>query len=390
VASGHGGTFRALQGNDEITAKGASKMAMKNQARDFVNIIRTLQLDDIRAQLARQPLLLVIGPDARTAQQFAFALAGADTPDEQAARATTTVATPDVLNGLRVGPAPYDAVLLLDPTPDIRQHPVVRQIVSDQRQTAVLAVMTQPGTAVDPGIPSIVVPDPTNPQSLHTVRARLVSMLHPDRRLAWGRAFAGFCQPITDLLIEQTARANAQFAIMADITARIPMFGNIAATSADFLVLTKNQLILAYQLAAINGRDLSDQKIVLMNAAPYLVAGLGWRELSHRAVRLIPGASWVPKGVIAYGGTVAAGALARTLANPDGVRAWLQGVQEGTKTSLGVGNARMQGLKERVGGLIGTVEDRFGSRTHLRPKWQRDRTPGRELAPPVHVVPAAD
>jgi hypothetical protein len=365
-------------------------MAMKNHARDFVNIIRTLQLDDIRAQLARQPLLLVIGPDARVAQQFAFALAGADTPDEQAARATTTVATPDVLNGLRIGPAPYDAVLLLDPTPAIRQHPVVRRIVSDQRQTAILAVMTQPGMEIDPGIPSIVVPDPTNPQSLRTLRTRLVSMLHPDRRLAWGHAFAGFRQPITDLLIEQTARANAQFAIMADITARIPMFGNIAATSADFLVLTKNQLILAYQLAAINGRDLSDQKMVLMNAAPYLVAGLGWRELSHRAVRLIPGASWVPKGVIAYGGTVAAGALARTLSNPDGVRAWLQGVQEGTKTSLGVGNARMQDVKERVGGLIGSVEDRFGSRTHLRPKWRHDPIPSPALAPPVHVVPAAD
>ena len=75
---------------------------------------------------------------------------------------------------------------------------------------------------------------------------------------------------------------------------------------------------------------------------------------------------------------------------PDGVRAWLHGVQEGTKTSLGVGNARMQGVKDRVGGLIGTVEDRFGSRTHLRPKWQRDPQPGLELAPPVHVVPAAD
>lgn len=365
-------------------------MAMKNHARDFLNIIRTLQLDDVRAQLAQSPLLLVVGPDARAAQQFAFALAGADSPDEEAARGTTTVATPDVLNGLEVGPTPYDAVLLLDPTPAIRQHPVVRRIVGDQRQTAVLAVTTKPGAETDPGIPSIVVPDPADPQSLRALRERLVSLLHPDRRLAWGRAFAGFRQPITDSLIEQTARANAQFAIMADLTARIPMLGNIAATSADFLILTKNQLILAYQLAAINGRDLSDQKTVLLNAAPYLVAGLGWRELSHRAVRFIPGASWMPKGVIAYGGTVAAGALARVLSDPEGVRAWLQGVQEGTKTSLGVGNARMQGVKDRVGGLVGAVEDRFGARTHLRPTWRRDPKPSLDPGPPVHVVPAAD
>jgi hypothetical protein len=365
-------------------------MALKNHARDFLSIIRTLQLDDLRGQLAQPPLLLVIGPDARVAQQFAFALAGGDMPDEAAARRTITVASPDLLDGLQVGPTPYDAVILLDPTPTIRQHPVVGRIVTDQRQTAILAVLTGATAGIDPGIASIAVADPTNPQSLQAVRTRLVAMLHPDRRMAWGRTFSGFRQPITDSLIEQTARANAQFAIMADITARIPMIGNITAASADFLILTKNQMILAYQLAAINGRDLSDQKTVLLNAAPYLVAGLGWRELAHRSVRLIPGASWLPKGVIAYGGTVAAGAMARALANPEGVRAWLQGVQEGTKTSLGVGNAKMHGVKERVGGLIGAVEDRFGSRTSIQPKWRRSSNPALESGPPVHVIPAAD
>jgi hypothetical protein len=168
------------------------------------------------------------------------------------------------------------------------------------------------------------------------------------------------------------------------------MIGGLASTGADFFVLTKNQLILAYELAAIHGRDLSDQKMVMMNAAPYLLAGLGWRELATRAVRVIPGASFLPKGVIAYGGTVASGILARTLANPDGVRAWLRGVQEGTKTSLGVGNSRMQGVKERIGGLVGSVEERFGDRTHLAAKWQRHPDTRLSVSPPVHVIPAAD
>ncbi|HEY8293269.1 MAG TPA: hypothetical protein VIG44_12310 [Thermomicrobiales bacterium] len=365
-------------------------MALKNHAKDFLSIMRTVQVDDLQAQIAQPPLALVVGPDARTAQQFAFALAGAETPDAETARRTMTVATPDVLDGLQVGPLPYDAVLLLDPTPAMRQHPVLRRIISDQRQTAVLAILTVPGTVPDPGIPSITVGDPTNPQSLHTLRARLAPMLHPDRRVAWGRAFVGFREPLTNYLIEQTARANAQFAIMTDITARIPMIGGLASTGADFFVLTKNQLILAYQLAAIHGRDLSDQKMVMMNAAPYLLAGLGWRELATRAVRVVPGASFVPKGVIAYGGTVASGMLARTLANPDGVRAWLRGVQEGTKTSLGVGNSRMRDARERVGGLVGSVEERFGNRTHLAAKWQRHPDTRLSVAPPVHVIPAAD
>ncbi len=372
------------------TERGVHQMALKNHAKDFLSIMRTVQVDDLQAQIARPPLALVVGPDARLAQQFAFALAGAETPDAEAARRTITVATPDVLDGLQIGPVAYDAVLLLDPTPAMRQHPVLWRLIGDPRQTAVLAVITASGAAMDPGIPSVVVPDPANAQALHTLRARLVPMLPPDRRVSWGRAFVGFRQPITDYLIEQTARANAQFAIMTDITARIPMIGGLASTGADFFVLTKNQLILAYQLAAIHGRDLSDQKMVMMNAAPYLLAGLGWRELATRAVRVIPGVSFVPKGVIAYGGTVASGLLARTLADPEGVRAWLRGVQEGTKTSLGVGNSRMQGAKERIGGLIGSVEERFGNRTHLAPKWRRRTDDHPALAPPVNVVPAAD
>lgn len=368
--------------------KGFNSMALRHHTKDFLSILRTVQVEEVQAQIARPPLALVVGPDARIAQQFAFALAGGDVPDEQAARRTITVATPDVLDGLNVGSLPYDALLLLDPTPDMRRHSALRRIISDQWQTAVLAVVTGPGAATDPGIPSITVTDPTEAKGLQPLRVRLVPMLHPDRRVAWGRAFAGFRQPMTDYLIEQTARANAQFAIMTDITARIPMIGGLAATGADFFVLTKNQLILAYQLAAIHGRDLSDQKMVMMNAAPYLVAGLGWRELATRAVRVVPGASFVPKGVIAYGGTVASGFLARSLANPDGVREWLRGVQEGTKTSLGVGTNRVRRVKARVSDLVGSVEERFGERTRLMPKWQRHADAPLALEPPVRVIPA--
>jgi uncharacterized protein (DUF697 family) len=180
---------------------------------------------------------------------------------------------------------------------------------------------------------------------------------------------------------------------MADLGAKIPFVGNWVAGGADFLVLTKNQLNLAYQLAAMHGKDLSSQKTVLASAAPFIMAGLGWRELARRAVNFIPGASFVPKAVVAYGGTVASGFVARTLADPDGVRAWLGGVQEGTKTSLGVTTTGLRNVagrvKSGVGGVVGAIEDRVGSRTNLRPKWRRVQ-PGIDLEPPVHIIPAAD
>jgi hypothetical protein len=368
-------------------------MGWKNHARDTLTILRTVQLDELRSQLAQPPLALVIGPDARTAQQFAFAIAGGETPNEQMARATMTVATPDLLDGLYVGPAPYDAMFLIDPTDAVRQHPAVRRLAGNWNETAVLAIHTDPAGPIDPGIPTIVVPDPTLPSALRTVRQRVISLLNPNRRIAWGHAYEGFRQPITDHLIEQTARTNAQFAILTDLGAKIPYIGNWVAGGADFLVLTKNQLNLAYQLAAMHGKDLSSQRTVLTNAAPYIMAGLGWRELARRAVKFVPGASFVPKAVVAYGGTVASGYIARALADPEGVRAWLSGVQAGTMTSLGVtgiGLRKVAGqVKSGIGDVVGAVEDRFGGRTNLRPKWRREQ-PGIDLEPPVHVIPAAD
>jgi hypothetical protein len=368
-------------------------MGLKNHARDTLAILRMVQLDDLRSQLAQPPFVLVIGPDARAAQQLAFALAGGDVPDEQTARATMTVTTSDMLDGLIVGPVPYDAMLLIDPTDEVRRHPAVRRLAGNWNETAVLSIRTDPDVPIDPGIPGLVVPDPTLPGALHTVRQRLIPLLNPNRRIAWGHTYEGFRQLITDHLIEQTARTNAQFAIVADIGAKIPYVGNWVAGGADFLVLTKNQLNLAYQLAAMHGKDLSSQWTVFTSAAPYILAGLGWRELARHAVEFVPGASFVPKAAVAYGGTVVSGLLARALADPDGVRAWLNGVQTGTKTSLGVtgvGLRKVMGrVKGQVGSIIGGIEDRFGTRTNLRPNWRRTR-PGIDLERPVHVIPAAD
>lgn len=365
-------------------------MTLRNHARDSMSVMRTLELDALRDQLAHPPRVLVIATDRQRAEQFAAALTGRETPDAAVAGPIVTVATPDALDSLQFGPVPYDAVLLLDPTLTVQRHPAVRRLITAQSQTVVMTIATGAGTEIDPGVPTIIVTDPTAPQSLAALRARMIPLLHPDRRIAWGHAFPDFRQPMTNHLIEQTARANAQFAIFADLTGYIPLIGGVTGASADFLVLTKNQLILAYQLTAMNGRDLNDRKMVLANAAPYLLAGLGWRELANRAVRVIPGPPLVPKAVIAYGGTVIAGAVARSLADPDAIRAWLKGVEKGTRTSLGVGNTRVQQAKDRIGEWMGAVEDRFGNRTHVMPKWRQGAKPALESGPPVHVVPAAD
>jgi len=348
-------------------------MGAMDHAKSFLNIVRTVQLDDIRTQLAQPPLALIVADDTRAAQQFAFALAGGDLPDEATARATMTVASPEALAELAMGPTPYDAVILIDPTPETRRDRGVQRLIAGGGPTVVLAIYTRQ-TMPDPGLPTLTVARLDDPAAVRAVQARLATLLPAARRLAWGKAFVGFRKPISDLLVNETARANAQFAIMADLGARIPIFGGAVATGADFLVLTKNQLVLAYQLAALNGRELDDPASMFTSAAPFFLAGLGWREVARRAIRLVPGAPLVPKAVIAYGGTMGSGALAHALTSPEGVQAWVDGVQKGFRDNDGR-FARVRQGAENVGR---TVRDRV-----RRPGKLKARVVGTEAATPI-------
>lgn len=362
-------------------------MSAMDHAKSFLNIVRTLQLDDIRAQLAQVPLALLIADDTRAAQQFAFLLAGTNVPDEATARATMTVASPEALESLAMGPTPYDVVLLLDPTPETRRNRGLQRLIADRGQVAALALYTRPPTMQDPGLPSLSITRLDDPVAVAAVRTRIVALLPQGRRLAWGKTFAGFRRPISDLLVNETARANAQFAIMADLGARIPIFG-IAATGADFLVLTKNQLVLAYQLAAMHGRELDDPRSIFTNAAPYFLAGLGWREVARRAVRFVPGAPLVPKVAIAYGGTMVSGALARALARPEGVQAWVDGVQNGWRDD----NGRFARVRRQAGVFTQAVQDRVPRPSKMKARVAPAEPPIMDTArivnaePPVEVV----
>jgi uncharacterized protein (DUF697 family) len=112
-------------------------------------------------------------------------------------------------------------------------------------------------------------------------------------------------------LIDETSLANAQFSLVSNIPTLLPIIGSIAAAGADFIVLTKNQVILLYKLAAVYGRDLQDQRSILQEVLPVVGAGLVWRTLAREATSLLPfAAGTIPKLAIAYAGTVAIGRAA--------------------------------------------------------------------------------
>jgi uncharacterized protein (DUF697 family) len=81
---------------------------------------------------------------------------------------------------------------------------------------------------------------------------------------------------------------------------------------ADILILTKNQAMLVFKLAALYGRDLNDRVGILKEISPVVGSAFLWRTAARTAVGLAPAPiAALPKASIAYGGTYLIGQSAR-------------------------------------------------------------------------------
>ncbi|MGH2470518.1 MAG: hypothetical protein ACRDGF_10610, partial [Chloroflexota bacterium] len=130
----------------------------------------------------------------------------------------------------------------------------------------------------------------------------------PERALALGRAFSLFRPVVAEREIARVARVNAQVALLSAIPQASLVLGP-ASVLTDTLVITKNQVVLALRLAAMNGRELNRARAV--EALPIVGAAFGWREAARELVGFLPaGLGVLPKAAIAYAGTLAAGKAA--------------------------------------------------------------------------------
>lgn len=180
--------------------------------------------------------------------------------------------------------------------------------------------LPQPGQ----GAPALRSQFPSHPPELTTVvdarnaeqtRARLLGRLLqtvPSLRLAMAHRFPALRRPISEDLIREASRVNAQFALMSSLPALIPVLGMFLGGMADILVLTKNQAMLVFKLAAIHGRDVGDRIGIFKEIMPVVGGAFVWRTAARTAIGLAPAPiSALPKAAIAYLGTYLVGQSAR-------------------------------------------------------------------------------
>ena len=256
--------------------------------RDFIGIVREMSFDKLKAEALLAPRLLVIAGDMAEAERWHQALFGDDA--EAYVEAHSYAAPPK-------DPLQYDVIVTIGPL-----------------QSSVTRDWKELFRRVDEPMRVVEIP-PTSPRdsaTLDAIRNRLVDVAD-ERAIAIGRYINTMRTPCANQIIASTASTNGEFAFISNIPTIIPAIGSLVAVGADFLVLTKNQLMMIYKLAAVYGRDLNDQWTIYTEMAPVIGAGLVWRTIAREVTALLPlMIGTLPKVAIAYAGTFAAGRAAAT------------------------------------------------------------------------------
>lgn len=270
---------------------GRNPIAAVGSVRNFMNIVKEVNFDEIRDRAEQAPRLLVIARTEANAQAASDMLLGAGMGayvDFRHGEAVSQVET-----------GRYDVVIVSDPDQTGLAFDVRKGVVPSST-----------GASTRAAISNLYEFEGHDLEMVEKFRSHIV-MTNPDLAPALGRWFEPFRAPAVHAIIDETAKANAKFAFVSNVPSIIPIFGSLISAGADLIVLTKNQVMMAYKLAAANGRDLSDQTGILRELAPVVGAGFIWRTVAREATSFLPLlAGTIPKVGIAFAGTYTVGLAA--------------------------------------------------------------------------------
>jgi uncharacterized protein (DUF697 family) len=261
--------------------KASGPLSAVSNVRNFIDVMKEISFDEVRDNAERMPRIAVVAATAEIAAEIGAALTGVT--------GSPAIST-DLLDAKSIDLDRADVIVVHDPT-------------SGATFARLRGLAPKGGVGVF-DLPSF---EPHNLESIDQLRTRIARQL-PDLAPSLGRWFRPFRAAAAKAVIDESAKVNAQFALVSNIPSAIPIVGSFAAAGADFLFLTKNQLMLIYKLAAIHDRDLHDRGKIMREMVPVVGAGFGWRTLAREATSFIPlAAGTIPKVAIAYSGTMATG-----------------------------------------------------------------------------------
>ncbi len=255
-------------------------VAVVGSFKNLMNLVKELDFDEIRERAEQAPRVLVVSTSDHDARSTAASVLG-----EQIDRFVEYRAG---FESDRLEAERYDVVIISDPE-QTGLFERVRAATSGGRTSNIFYLRGE------------------GPEAEAQLRLEIV-MAIPDLAPTLGRWFEPLRPAAVRAIIDETSKANAQFAVVSNLPAIVPIFGGMVAASADLIVLTKNQIMMAYKLAAANDRDLADQGGVIRELVPVVGAGFVWRTVAREATSFVPfAAGTIPKAVVAFAGTYTTG-----------------------------------------------------------------------------------
>ncbi len=137
------------------------------------------------------------------------------------------------------------------------------------------------------------------------VAGALIDAVPSTLRLPLARRLPPLRTAACNLLIQETSQVNAGYSFTTGLGETVPGLGFVLG-AGDAIVLTKNQLMMAYKIALVSGKSGSPQKL-LGEIVGVLGGGFLFRQLAREMVGLIPVWGIVPKVAVSYAGTWAIG-----------------------------------------------------------------------------------
>lgn len=256
--------------------------------RSFMNVVKDIDFEETRNRAEQVPSIMVLAANAELVQKAANLLFGEDDRNGVVARSWSDASA-------NYDPSRYDVVVVYDPE-GTGLFDTVRLATGNRRDTSnIFFLSANLGGGADP---------------VQDVRFEILEML-PEMAPAFGRFHPLWRKAAVNAIVDQTSRANGQFALVSNIPAVIPVLGGIISAGADLLVLTKNQVMMCYKIAAAHGEDLDNQFAIIRELTPVVGAGFLWRTAAREAASFVPfAAGTIPKVAIAFAGTLAMGKAA--------------------------------------------------------------------------------
>lgn len=268
-----------------------------------------IDVGSMREDAQITPRLAVIGRRERTSLLEAALQQGPRTTHQlvTAARAYRMPLSAADLNAL----AGYDLrIALLENAAQVAEDDVQALIAQPGPLVLVIeqlgksSVVASPHEATGAASVTMIAASLDDPKAVQKTLLPAIAKALPDADVALSRAYPGLRPAVTQELIQRTSMTNSVYAAGTGIAEMMPGLG-IPFAVADIIILTKNQLVMAYKIGLVMG-ETGEFREVLPKMAGVVGAGFMWRQVARELVAFLP-LGVVLKTAIAFAGTYATG-----------------------------------------------------------------------------------